>query len=274
MDHLRAEIIYPGLGLFISGAPDAEYLRECCRTYNDWLSEFCGAAPGRLLGAAMLPMKGPIAWAAEEALRAAKKGLRTLAIPTEVPGRSYHEQEFDQLWATVDDLGLPISLHVGTDEPFHSKALRLGVGRAYVDSKICSPQRAMADLIWGAVPQKYPKLRFVIAEGGIGWVASVLRSMDHWWEDHHTWMEPKVDERPSFYFRRQFWATFEDDRAGVLTRELVGVDRLMWGSDYPHTEGTFPHSQEQVARDFAGVPETELYQMVAGNAAKLYGVDG
>jgi hypothetical protein len=101
-------------------------------------------------------------------------------------------------------------------------------------------QRAMADLIWGAVPQRYPKLRFVLVEGGIGWVASVLRSMDHWWTDHHHWMEPKVNEAPSFYFKRQFWATFEDDRAGVLTRELIGVERLMWGSDYPHTEGTFP----------------------------------
>ncbi|MGH7965879.1 MAG: amidohydrolase family protein [Candidatus Binatia bacterium] len=94
--------------------------------------------------------------------------------------------------------------------------------------------------------------------------------MDHWWEDHRHWMEPKVDEMPSFYFRRQFWATFEDDRAGVLTRELIGVDRLMWGSDYPHTEGTFPHSREQVAKDFAGIPEADVYQMVAGNAARLY----
>jgi predicted TIM-barrel fold metal-dependent hydrolase len=100
----------------------------------------------------------------------------------------------------------------------------------------------------------------------------VLRTMDHWWEDHRHWMEPKVDEAPSFYFKRQFWATFEDDRAGVLTRELIGVDRLMWGSDYPHTEGTFPRSREQVARDFTGIPEAEVYQMVAGNAARLYGL--
>lgn len=87
------------------------------------------------------------------------------------------------------------------------------------------------------------------------------------------WMEPKVVETPSYYFKRQFWATSEDDRAGVLTRELIGVDRLMWGSDYPHTEGTFPRSREQVARDFAGIPEAEVYQMVAGNAARLYGLN-
>jgi predicted TIM-barrel fold metal-dependent hydrolase len=96
--------------------------------------------------------------------------------------------------------------------------------------------------------------------------------MDHRWADHRHWMEPKVDEPPSFYFKRQFWATFEDDRAGVLTRELIGVERLMWGSDYPHTERTFPHSREQIAKDFAGIPEAEVSQMVAGNAARLYGL--
>ena len=73
-------------------------------------------------------------------------------------------------------------------------------------------------------------------------------------------------------FKRQFWATFEDDRAGILTRDLIGVDRLMWGSDYPHTEGTFPYSQEQIMKDFMGVPEGEVRQMVAGNAARLYGL--
>ena len=140
------------------------------------------------------------------------------------------------------------------------------------DNKVLQPMRAMADLIWGAVPQRYPQLRFVVVEGGIGWVASLLGFMDHWWNDHRHWMEPQLDEAPSTYFKRQFWATFEDDRAGILTRELVGVDRLMWGSDYPHTEGTFPYSQEQIMRDFMGVPEAEVYQMVTGNAAQLYGL--
>lgn len=130
--------------------------------------------------------------------------------------------------------------------------------------------RATADLIWGAVPQRYRKLRFVIVEGGIGWVASLLGFMDHWWHDHNGWMEPKLDERPSIYFKRQFRATFEDDWAGILTRELVGVDRLMWGSDYPHTEGTFPDSHEQIMREFMGVPEGEVHMKVPGNAAKLY----
>src|SRR6185369_5706058 len=129
-----------------------------------------------------------------------------------------------------------------------------------------------AELIWAGIPQRYPKLRFVIAEGGIGWIASLLGLMDHWWKDHHRWMKPRLDEAPSVYFHRQFWATFEDDRAGLLTRELLPVGHLLWGSDYPHTEGTFPHSREQIAKDFAGIPDAEVYNIVAGNAIRLYGL--
>ena len=276
MDHVRAEVIYPGLfGLQFWTAPDVEYQRECWRVYNDWLSEFCAAAPGRLLGAGFLPMKGPIEWAIEEAQRiATKPGLYSLSIPAEA-NRSYRHAEFDPLWEMLQDIGLPVSIHSGTStgEPFAEKFERLGMGMGIIDTKISLPMHALGDLIWSALPQRYPKLKFVIVEGGIGWIASVLRLMDHWWTDHYRWMEPKLDEAPSTYFKRQFWATFEDDRAGILTRELIGVDRLMWGLDYPHTEGTFPHSQEQILRDFMGVPEDEVYQMVVSNAADLYGLN-
>ena len=84
---------------------------------------------------------------------------------------------------------------------------------------------------------------------------------------------------PSSWRRTVGWSVssvsiaFEDDRAGILTREMLGVDRLMWGADYPHTEGTFPFSQKQIDKDFAGVPEAEIFQMVVGNAAQLYGLD-
>src|SRR5271156_3368238 len=107
MDHVRAEVIYPGIGLTVGSAPDGEYVRECYRVYNDWLSELCAAAPGRLLGVGMLPMKGPISWAVEEAQRAAKKGLRSFGIPTEVAVRSYKEAEFAPLWATLEEIGRP-----------------------------------------------------------------------------------------------------------------------------------------------------------------------
>ena len=275
-DHLRAEVIYPGgFGLQFFHVQDAEYQREIIRVYNDWISEFCSAAPDRLLGSALLPMRGPVEWAVEEAERiAGMEGIRTVLIPAEVE-RSYAHADYNPMWDALQDIGLPVSTHsgTGTGEAIFAKIERLGTGLGVTDNKVLQPMRAMADLIWGAVPQRYPQLRFVVVEGGVGWVASLLGFMDHWWNDHRHWMEPKLDEAPSTYFKRQFWATFEDDRAGIQTRDIIGVDRLMWGADYPHTEGTFPRSVEQVAKDFAGVPEGEVYQMVAGNAAQLYGLD-
>ncbi len=244
-DHLRAEVIYPGaFGLQFFHIHDAEYQRAVMQVYNDWVGEFCAAAPGRLLGAGLLPMRGSVEWAVAEAERLAKmKGIRSVLIPAEVK-QSYAYQDYNHLWAALQDLGLLVATHsgTGTGEAIFAKIERLGMGMGVTDNKVFQPMRAMADLIWGAVPQRYPQLRFVIVEGGVGWVASLLGFMDHWWHDHHRWMEPKLDEAPNAYFKRQFWATFEDDRAGILTRELIGVDRLMWGSDYPHTEGTFPYS--------------------------------
>jgi predicted TIM-barrel fold metal-dependent hydrolase len=277
LDHIRAEVMYPGgFGLQFWAAPDAEYQVECCRVYNDWVSEFCAVAPERFLGGSLVPMRGPIQFSVEEAQRAAKlKGMRTMSIPTTMVDRPYARPDYEPLWATLQEIGMPVSIHIGTTgEPVYDRFLKMGIGPGVVEAKIITGMRAVAELIWAGVPQRYPKLRFIIAEGGIGWIPSLVGFMDHWWTDHRRWMEPKLEEKPSFYFDRQFWATFEEDRGGVvLAREgILNIDRMMWGSDYPHTEGTFPHSREAIARDFAGLSETQVYKLVAGNAAHLYGL--
>jgi predicted TIM-barrel fold metal-dependent hydrolase len=191
-----------------------------------------------------------------------------------VPERPYgRSHEYEPLWAALQDLGLPVAIHAGTGVDLMKSFMELGPGSFVVENKIAVSIRAVADVIWSGVLQRYPKLRCVFVEGGIGWIASLLRFMDHWWADHHRWMEPRLDEQPSVYFHRQFWATFEDDRPGLLTRELLNVDHLMWGADYPHTEGTWPKSREQIAADFAGVPAAEVWKMVADNATRLYGLE-
>jgi predicted TIM-barrel fold metal-dependent hydrolase len=272
-DHVEAEIIYPGLCLGFFGIPDAEYQRECIRVYNDWLAEFCAGHPKRLLGVGMLPMRGPVEWAIAEAERCAKLGMRGLMIPAIKRNPSYHEPVFDPFWAAMEEIGLPIGVHSGAEDEPLGFARDIPLFLSVCDKKMFMMQRSLRLLITSDLPQRFPTLRLVIVEGGIGWIAAQLRFMDHWWEDHHRWMQPKLDESPSTYFKRQFWATFEDDRPGVLTRHLLGVDRLMWGSDYPHTEGTFPFSIQRISQDFAGVPEAETRLMTHDNAAHLYGID-
>jgi uncharacterized protein len=274
LDNLRAEVLYPNYAMYMFGAPDLEYRRECFRVYNDWLAEYCSVASDRLAGVAPLPLGGPIEWAVSEAERARKLGLKSVLLPAGGPDRPWWDPYYIPLWEALSDLDMPVAFHNSATEQF----LRPGGSNApmigpygIVDIKIGDQLRSLAALIGSAVPAKFPKLRFVVAEGGIGWVAAVLRLMDHWWEDHRHWLEPKLEQPPSFYHRRQFYNSFEDDRAGLLTRDLLNTEHLMWGSDYPHTEGTFPNSVDRVSRDFAGVPPDIARKILADNAGQLYG---
>lgn len=276
LDHIRAEVLYPGYGLVIFGAPDPEYQLACFQCYNDWLSDFCVELNGRALGAAVLPGNCPIELMIKEAQRIARKpGLRSVMLVNNPTGRPYTSPIYDPFWAAISELGLPIAIHMGTStgEQLKDRIERFGgvYGVHLVDNRMGNAMRLIAQLIFGAVTQRFPRLRFVMVESGIGWIAGVLHFMDHWWTENRRWMEPRTDEKPSFFFKRNFWATFEDDRAGIMTRHLLNIDHLMWGSDYPHTEGTFPHSREQIARDFADVPAQEVCKMVSDNATAMYG---
>jgi uncharacterized protein len=276
LDNLRAEVLYPNYAMYMFGTPDLEYRRECFRVYNDWLAEYCSVAPDRFLGVAPLPLGGPIEWAVTEAQRARKLGLRSVLLPAGGPDRPWGDPYYTPLWQVLSDLEIPVGFHNSATEQFLRPGATVSGANlgpfGIVDIKIGDQIRSLASLIGSAVPAKFPKLRFVIAEGGIGWVAAVLRLMDHWWEDHHHWLEPNIDETPSFYHNRQFYNSFEDDRAGLLTRDLLNIDHLMWGSDYPHTEGTFPNSVDRVSKDFAGVPAEVARKILANNASDLYGI--
>ena len=270
MDGVSGEVIYPGVGLTLVRAPDAEYLYACCRTYNDWLAEFCKPYPDRIKGVGMLPCRGPIEWAVAETERCAKLGLVSVMLPAWVDDRPYNLPDWDPLWAAMQDMGVVASMHIGGRDPF-GRAHGPGAGGIIIGIVKFEMNDTLQRLIWGGAPVRFPKLKWALVESGIGWIGATLEFMDHWWNDHKGWMDPRLPETPSTYFHRQFYATFEDDRAGVLTRELMGVENLMWGSDYPHTEGVWPFSRQKVAHNFASIPETDTRKMVHDNTAKLYG---
>ncbi len=201
LDNVRAEVIYPNCGMYILAAPDVEYRRECIRVYNDFLAEFCSAAPRRLVGVGILPIGGPIQWAIDEARRIARINLKSVLLPADTPNRPWWDNYYKPLWEALSDLGLPLAFHNTATEQFLSPteeaaglSLAVRVGNyGIVETKIGNQIRSLTCLLGSAVPQQYPNLQFVIAEGGIGWVAPVIRLMDHWWEDHHHYMEPKLD---------------------------------------------------------------------------------
>ena len=275
MDNIASEVIYPGDALFLFSAPDLEYKRACIRAYNDWLADFCSVAPGRLLGGAMLPIGGPIEWAVEEIRRVRKLGLRTVLIPSGYPKVPFGDAYYEPLFSELQESRTPLSIHNAATEQQFVNIPKAAGGQSltFLENKYVDHFRTLGSLIFSGMLQAFPRLTVVVVEGGIGWVAAVLHTMDHWWEDHHRWLQPRLDEKPSFYSNRQLHFTFEEDRAGLLTRELLNVDHLMWGSDYPHTEGTFPRSREQVGRDFADLEPEVTRKLVRENCRQLYGLE-
>ena len=247
MDGVSGEVIYPGVGLTLVRAPDAEYLYACCRAYitTGWRNIVRPIRTG-LKGWAWC-----LGWGhcGNGTLRQA--GSRQVMLPAWVDDRPYNLPDWDPLWAALQDMNLIASIHIGGRDPF-GRSHGPGAGGIIIGIVKFEMNETLQQIIWGGAPIRFPKLKWALVESGIGWIGAALGFMDHWWQDHKGWMEPRLPEHPSTYFHRQFYATFEDDRAGVLTRELMGVEHLMWGSDYPHTEGVWPFSRKQVADNFFG----------------------
>lgn len=274
IDGVAGELIYPGLGLFMALAPDADYQRAACRVYNDWLAEFCSAHPSRLKGMAVLPTAGDLRQSADEAERCRKLGLVGAMLPVVAPGRPYNLPDWDVLWQRLEALAMPCSLHVGGGQETFGRYRGPGAGALIVCGGRFDFNIALQQVIWSGAPERFPNMKWVITEGGIGWIAAALGHADAWWREGRArgqWMDPSLPQPPSFYFRRNFAATFEDDRAGILTREVTGVQTLLWGSDYPHTEGVWPFSRKQIAHDFAGIPAADTRRIVHDNTAAIFG---
>jgi predicted TIM-barrel fold metal-dependent hydrolase len=184
--------------------------------------------------------------------------------------RALPPEKYEELWATLQELGLPASLHVFTGP--HQAERRYFL--ADYTLAIGLVQRSLALIIFSGVLERYPGLRLVSAENDIGWVAHFLIRMDHGYVRKGP-RYPKVlsgELLPSELFKRQVSCTFMNDRPGVLAREVTGSDILMWASDYPHDDSTWPESQQVVERILGDVPEEDRRKITYANAARLYGV--
>lgn len=272
---VEAEVIYPGW-LIVHSIEDFDLKAACVQAYNEWLFEdFCSHAPDRLIGAAALPVgNGPIEPAIAEAQKWAERGAKAFLLPQSVPGMAWGDEHFEPMWSALEELGIPVSFHqaAGQVAVFENKTAPGVFWTRALGNKI-SLGWVFMQLVYGAVPERHPNLRFVLVEGGIGWIAYQLNTMDHMFTDHHRWTTPHLSMKPSEYFWRQFWATFEDDRPGILTLPLMDHTKVMWAGDYPHTEGNFPQAQDYVARDFEGVDPAVRADIVHDNAIRLYGLD-
>jgi len=270
-DGVAAEVLYTSVGMAMYGLRDGELRAAIFRAYNDWMAEFCSAAPQRYAGIALIPMD-EVGDGVREIARARRMGLRGGMIWGE-PGDDtpYDSPYWDPLWAAAQDASFPLSLHILTGRG--GTGVKWGsIMRSY-GTLHHGIERSLIALIFGGVFQRFPRLRIVSAENDIGWMPHFLQRIDHAWHKYRSLETGAyIPEKPSHYFRSHVSATFQQDRVGVRERAEIGLDSLMWASDFPHSDSTWPRSREHVARDFAGVPEPELRKMVHDNAALLYGL--
>jgi len=270
-DGVVAEVVYPSLALQLFRIRDAEFQAATFRAYNDWLAEFCAAAPDRLAGIALVPLHD-VAVGVAELERARRLGLRGALIWSSAPDdRPYLDPTYEPFWAAAEAAGTPLSLHLGTGAtPLGGTAGMLAVAYMFTHH---AAQRSLVQMIFGGVLERHPRLRIVSVENDVGWIPHWLERIDHAGEKFRAF-HPNLSLRPSEYFRRQVAATFQEDRTGIRLRDALPAGSLLWASDYPHTDSTWPHSRDVVARDFADVPEPELRAIVHDNAARLYGLAG
>jgi predicted TIM-barrel fold metal-dependent hydrolase len=277
-DGIDAEVIFPNKGLSMWATLDGAFAMAQCRVYNEWAWEVFARYNHRMSPAAAIAtadLEGSIA----EVQRVAKLGFRALTLPCkpvwgahDVDHPNYNLPVFDPLWAAIQDANLPITFHVSTGRDPRAARGNGGAVINYVSHSLSPTIEPVANLCASGVLARFPRLRFATIEAGIGWVAWLLEAMDEAYRKHHFWVRPKLGKLPSEYFREHGFASFQEDPAGLAVAEPMNLaDNFMWGNDYPHHEGTWPHSAEAIERTMGGLSDGARAKVLGLNAARLFG---
>jgi predicted TIM-barrel fold metal-dependent hydrolase len=279
-DGVVAEVLIgpEGFGHLMPGDADLAW----CRLMNDWLAEHYKDHLHRFAPSIQLPINAGMEETVKELTRAAALGLRPAVLPDCLPDNPYYKPEWEPLWEAAAALNMPISLHIAFG---HTEKRHLDIWPGMTQTSLMWSSAAQNETIcwfvFGGVLERHPNLKIVLTEGSAGWLAWLMEYMDYAYAGRFTQAAGplqqlggvlKLEELPSFYIKRQVACTFMYDPVAVKMRHTTGLDSLMWGNDYPHAEGIFPNSQELVMKQFAGVPDAEIDQMVFGNAARVFGL--
>jgi uncharacterized protein len=270
-DGVQAEVLYGILGT-IEYLGDAEAGWEVCRIYNDWLADFCKTAPNRLIGLPVIPGTD-IEQALAEFKRVSKYGFKGIELGCSDNMVPLFETKWEPLWSALVDNGMAIHIH-GRGQAWPSMAhwskKEQSAANALMVSKVpFNFVPVVAAVILGGMLERHPKLNVVLGESGIGWIPALLDRMDYEWEEAFRG-ELELTMKPSEYWRRQCKATFQYDEVGVHLLKFLGVETLMWASDFPHPQGTWPDSADFIHKQFGHLPADVQHKIVAGNAVEFY----
>jgi len=268
-------VLYPTIGLYAAALDDPLAGVAIARAYNDWLAAYCAADPKRLFGAAMLPLQDPEACVHE--LRRARTELGLIAAfvrPNPLCGRSLSDRAYDPIYDTAEELGVTIGIHegssltiptLGADRPFNPLILH-AVSHSFEQMLACAQLMAFGTL------ERHPELRFVFLESSGGWAPFWLERLDEQTESFGGFC-PELVAKPSDYFARQCAISFEvDERTLPAMVEFLGAEGIVWGSDYPHHDATFPGAARAIAHTVAPCTTATQVKVLGLNARRLYGL--
>ena len=279
VDGVIGEVTYPTIAVrLIETDIDSDLMSACFRAMNDWMAEFCSAYPNSIKGSGIINVDD-MDDALAEMERCAKLGLASIAIPAYPgEGRTYDLPRYDRFWALAQDLGIPLAMHSGSYRPgpgvigSFANDITVGGTSSFRASEDYWPRRAIGDMMFSGVFERFPGLTIGAVEFELGWAAYFIQQMDRHYEEHRYVKEIryKGDALPGDFFRRNVFVTFQEDIAGIATRHVVGVDNILWSSDYPHTESTWPNSLPVLRKLLADVPQDEAEKMAFRNSARIY----
>ena len=283
IDMVDVHVLFPSYAFLVTASKDRDLHVALIRAYNDWVSEFTTVAPNRLIAQALIPTSS-IDDAIAEARRVRElPGVRCVVLKTwPNGGKIAKHDEDDKFWSALEDLDLAACAHVGfniggeamdhMDDPEMLMALAtlpfIAQEKLAVDG-----MPILAQMILGGVLDRHPKLRFGLIEVGVGWVPFFREQCDDNYLRHRFWTHTHLSMPPSEYWTRQCWATFQVDPYGIENRHRVGIDSILWSSDYPHAGADWPYARERIATQLRNCSAEDQRKILYENACRFYGID-
>jgi predicted TIM-barrel fold metal-dependent hydrolase len=270
-DGISCEVIYPSVGMVLCNHPDFDYKKAAMDAYNRWITEYCSVDPVRLLGLGQTPMRSP-----EEGIKDLEKmksmGMRGVMMPGNPQVEDYDSPVYAEFWDACVDLGLVPSFHILTSSA-DSMSRSRGPKMNNFLSIIRGNQDIMGMFVLAGVFERHPRLKIVCVEADAGWVPHFTYRMDHAFNRHRKWLKAGIDKLPSEYFREHIYLTFQDDWVAFANADQMNWRRLCWANDFPHSDSTWPWSQEMLDEHTAHLTEEQKRAILCDNAAELYGID-
>jgi predicted TIM-barrel fold metal-dependent hydrolase len=283
------------IGHFL-GDEDDDFVLAGVDAYNNFLAEqFCQPDRSRLIGLAQIPSLG-IDTSVDYLRKATARGFKGVVISNWPNGGDSISDEDDAFWAAACDEGLPVTIHINlvsrrarqSQRKAAQAAAAKGNKGIYGGKSAAANAKAVAGLgsVFSVVPntigqliftgvfERFPELRILMIETGVGWIPHLLEQMDDRYWRNRSWGNIPIKEAPSFYWHRNMAATFITDRSGIANRYGVGVDNMMWSSDYPHHGNDWPYSRKVIDEMMGSIPRAERAKIIGGNAVRLYDLEG